>query len=59
MVFRSEDAPSEVSVNTASLDDPSAFAPQKHIFAQSRIPWFHTRDELPSYSGSAPVDRRI
>ncbi len=59
LVFRSDDAPSEVSVNTASFDDPSAFAPKKHIFTESRIPWLDIRDELPSYPGSAPLDPKV
>jgi hypothetical protein len=58
MVFRSDDAPSEVSVNTASFDDPGAFPPKMHIYTDSRIPWFHIRDELPGYAGSAPVVRK-
>jgi hypothetical protein len=41
----------EVSINTASFDDPGAFPPHMHIFAESRIPWFRTADELPSHIG--------
>ena len=51
LVFRSEDFPAEVSVNTASFDDPEAFAPRKHIFTESRISWFDTADELPRQTG--------
>ena len=54
LVFRSDDFPLEVSINTASLDDPGAFPPAKHIFAGSRIRWFHTRDDLPSYEDYGP-----
>jgi hypothetical protein len=54
MIFRSEDWPHEVSVNTASFDQPAAFPPRMHIFAESRIPWFHTDDELPSYPDRGP-----
>ena len=53
LVFMSDRYPAEVSVNTASFDDPAAFAPLKHIFVQTRIAWFHTDDDLPSYLGSA------
>jgi hypothetical protein len=55
LVFRNADFPTEISVNTASFDDPSAFPPQKHIFAETRISWFHTRDELPMYAGYSPT----
>jgi len=55
LVFRSDDFPDEVSVNTATLDEPAAFPPGKHIFIGSRIPWFHTRDDLPTYDGYGPL----
>jgi hypothetical protein len=51
LVFTSTKSPTEVSVNTASFDDPGVFPPRKHIFAESRIPWFHTADELPIHRG--------
>jgi hypothetical protein len=58
MVFVSADSPAEVSVNTACLDTPEAFPPRKHIFTESRIPWFQTADDLPKhqgYGGSGPA----
>lgn len=55
MVFSTKECPAEVSVNTASLDDPSAFPPRMHIFTESRISWFRTRDDLPHYQGYGPV----
>jgi hypothetical protein len=54
MAFRSDDFPGEVSVNTASLDDPGAFPPRMHIFTESRIAWFHTHDALPAHQGYGP-----
>jgi hypothetical protein len=53
LVFRDAEQP-HISVNTASFDDPGAFPPRMHIYAQSRIPWFHTADDLPSYPQSGP-----
>jgi hypothetical protein len=53
MVFRHENS-AEISINTASLDDPGAFAPRAHIFAESRIPWFRTDDNLPQHVGYGP-----
>ena len=55
LVFFSEDVPTEISVNTASFDDPDAFPPKKHIFAGTRISWFHIRDDLPSYEAYGPT----
>lgn len=49
MVFINVDQPDEISVNTASLDDPAAFVPQKHIFVEGRIAWFDTDDDLPRH----------
>ncbi len=57
MVFRSDDSPSEVSINTASLDDPAGFPPRMHIYTESRIPWFRTDDELPAYPQRGPAAR--
>jgi hypothetical protein len=51
LVFTSTKFPAEVSVNIASFDDPNAFPPRKHIFVESRIPWFHTADDLPRHQG--------
>jgi hypothetical protein len=49
--FSSAESPQEISLNTASFDTPEAFPPRKHIFVESRIAWFHTRDELPEHVG--------
>lgn len=54
LVFRSDEFPAEVSVNTAALDEPAAFPPGKHIFTESRISWFRTLDDLPAYDGYGP-----
>jgi hypothetical protein len=51
LVFRSTARPAEISINTASLDHPEAFAPRRHIFAEARIPWFDTADDLPRSEG--------
>ena len=51
LVFLGANYPDEVSINTASFDDPAAFPPRMHIFAESRLPWFHIADELPSHTG--------
>jgi hypothetical protein len=51
LVFTSTKFPTEVSVNTASFDDPNAFPPRKHIFVESRISWFQAADNLPRRQG--------
>jgi hypothetical protein len=54
MVFQVNGDP-DISVNTASLDDPGLFPPQRHIFSESRIPWFEIDDELPRQVGFGPM----
>lgn len=49
MVFLSDRFPDEVSINTASFDDPEAFPPDMHIFVSTRISWLHLDDGLPEY----------
>jgi hypothetical protein len=51
LVFASAQSPGEISVNTASFDSPEAFPPRKHIFVESRLPWFRTADNLPEHVG--------
>ena len=51
LMFSSIESPHEISLNVASFDTPEAFPPRKHIFVESRIAWFHTRDELPRHVG--------
>ena len=54
LVFRVKRDP-DISVNTASFDDPRVFPPHRHIFTESRIPWFEIDDELPRHVGYGPV----
>jgi hypothetical protein len=54
LVFRQEDS-TDVSINTASMDAPAAFPPRMHIFAESRIAWFRTDDDLPYHVGYGPL----
>lgn len=54
LLYRDRQAPHTVSINTASLDDPSPFPPTHHVFASRRIPWFNTADQLPRHAETAP-----
>jgi hypothetical protein len=44
LVFRRRDRP-RVSINVVTLDDPSIIEPTIHIWTESRLPWFDTKDE--------------
>ena len=45
-------AATEIDITVASLDDPAAFPPRKHIYTASRIPWFSCDPQLPAQEGS-------
>jgi len=36
-------------VRAGTLDDPSAFAPDVHIFTRSKQPWVTIPDDVPSF----------
>lgn len=38
-----------IGVFIGTLDDPSAFPPEKHVFDLDRISWFDVSDHLPRY----------
>ncbi len=52
--YRKTEAATTVDVNVGCMDDPSAFPPEYHIYANDQIPWFDTADDLPRYAGSEP-----
>lgn len=54
LVFREVAKPDHVDVTLASLDDPKAVPPSHHIWTESRLAWFDTRDDLPRYPRSGP-----
>jgi hypothetical protein len=39
----------EVDFTLVSLDDPSALAPQVHIWVQDKLPWIKLSDGLPQF----------
>lgn len=43
------DDSSEVSLNTGCFDRPERFPPKRHIWCESRLPWFDTTDDLPRF----------
>lgn len=45
--YREREAPTEISVNIGTLDNPDAAVPRKHIWTESRVAWFDTTDNLP------------
>ena len=55
IAYRQKDKPMTVDVNAGSLDEPARVPPRMHIWCDSRIPWFHTADDLPRFGkGKTP-----
>ena len=54
LVFRRTEDPVTVDITIASLDDPSLIEPEYHIWRESRILWFETRDTLPRHDDGGP-----
>jgi hypothetical protein len=52
LTFESADAPGEIDVTTASLDDPNAMPPKDHTRTSSRLSWVRLGDGLPEYRES-------
>ena len=50
LFFREDDPMATLSINTATLDDPSLVPPAFHIWRESRIRWFETDDALPRHA---------
>jgi hypothetical protein len=42
-----------VQVSIGSLDEPARVRIDDHVWTQSRLPWFDTRDELPRFATSS------
>jgi len=49
LTWREADDPRLIDISIASLDKPDAVAPTRHVWTDSRIPWFETADHLPRY----------
>ena len=54
LAYRMIDDNSELTINIGSLDDPERFPPQMHIWCDSQVSWFDTKDDLPRYPRDEP-----
>jgi len=50
--YRKTDDAKTVDVNLGSMDNPSEFPPQYHVYVKDQIVWFDTADDLPRYAES-------
>lgn len=47
--YESEKAADRIALTIGSLDDPSRISPDKHIYAETRIPWLTLDPDLPGW----------
>ena len=60
LLYENAKDPETVDLYAASLSDPSAIVPTRHVFVREQLPWFAVHDALPRYattmrSGDPPV----
>jgi hypothetical protein len=48
--------PGELYLHAASMDDPSAFAPEAHVYWAERVAGSVPGDALPKHAGRGPAD---
>lgn len=53
MSFAHDRFPDEIHLYVASLDDPAAWQPTKHVFFDERLPWSELHDALPRFDGTS------
>lgn len=53
-LFSRRESAGVMGVTSGSLDDPSLFKPQMHIYVASKQPWLVIDDGLPQYQGAPP-----
>lgn len=53
-MFSRRDSAGIIGITTGSLDDPTLFRPQMHIFTASKQPWVMLDDGLPQYEAGPP-----
>jgi hypothetical protein len=53
LVYRSDRRPDVVDVQTATLDDPNAFPPEREIWTGEKLVWDVVNPALPQYARSS------
>ncbi|WP_371226892.1 GFA family protein [Roseovarius sp. 2305UL8-3] len=53
MTYQFTGWPEETHLYSATLEDPTRFAPQAHFHYAERLPWIEITDDLPKYPGSS------
>ena len=42
-------SPETIDITLATLDDPAALAPERHVWVEDQLPWLTIGDELPRF----------
>jgi hypothetical protein len=50
LTYENEGVPEEVHLDAASLFDPRAVSPSRHVFTVAQLPWLEILDDLPRYA---------
>jgi hypothetical protein len=58
LTYRSDERKHEIDVTTASLDEPEAFPPTKHVFPEQKLSWVEVAPLPVPVGDPAPVDLR-
>jgi hypothetical protein len=58
LYFRSDKWPEEIHLHAGTLDDPAAYAPDRHVVIAERVPWLDQIDSLPTDDGFGVAPRR-
>lgn len=58
LTYFTRNAPDEIDVTLATLDDAAALPPDRHTFHGERLPWLRLDEHLVAYPGLTPPDRR-
>lgn len=53
MSYEADIWPKEIHVYAASLNDPSLYKPNGHVFSDGKLPWLSFGDGLPNYKATA------
>ena len=51
VAYRNDKLPDEIHFYLAALDNPEAFAPERHVFLQDKLAWVELGDDLPKLHG--------
>ncbi len=53
LTFRHDARPAEIDVTLATLDDPTRFVPQMHVWVGDKLPWESISDGRPQFTAGA------